>query len=126
MGGRIDVAGTAELGAALVLSFLHLKDWKSKGRGKMTGPVYLKKAKPLGRLLRDRPSLLNKLRRRFRRRLTPGEIQRREQQAHSADKKSDERTSIDRPLNHAVAYRAKLEIDRSVGIFLQHAIEIFG
>src|SRR6185312_9625577 len=41
-------------------------------------PGSWKRAKPLGGLLRDRPSLsaLNKLRSRFRRRLTPGEVQR--------------------------------------------------
>jgi hypothetical protein len=48
------------------------------------GPVYLKKAKPLDGLLRDRarPTALNKLRNRFRRRFTPGEFQRLEQRSH--------------------------------------------
>ena len=39
-------------GAALVLSFLHWKEWRERG----SGPVYLGKAKPLDRLLRDHPS----------------------------------------------------------------------
>jgi hypothetical protein len=49
------------------------------------GPVYLKKAKPLDGLLRDRPSLtaLTKLRNRFRRKFTPGEVQRLEQRSHT-------------------------------------------
>ena len=47
-------------------------------------PVYLKKARPLDGLLRDRPSLtaLSKLRNRFRPRFTPGEVQRLEQRSH--------------------------------------------
>ena len=40
------------LGAALVLSFLHWKEWRERG----SEPVYLKKAKPLDGLLRDHPS----------------------------------------------------------------------
>ena len=60
------------LGAALVLSFLHWKDWKARkpGQGAAVAPpdpievtarphphrVYLKKAKPLDGLLRDHPS----------------------------------------------------------------------
>ena len=49
------------------------------------GPVYLKKAKPLDGLLRDRPPLtaLTKLRNRFRRRFTPGDVQRLEQHSHT-------------------------------------------
>ena len=48
-------------------------------------PGWWKRAKPLDGLLRDRPSLtpLNKLRNRFRRRLTSGEIQRREQHSRT-------------------------------------------
>jgi hypothetical protein len=42
-----------------------------------------KKVKPLDGLLRDRPSLLSKLRNRFRRRLTPGEIRRLEQRSRT-------------------------------------------
>ena len=39
-------------GAALVLSFLHWKEWRERG----SEPVYLRKAKPLDGLLRDHPS----------------------------------------------------------------------
>jgi hypothetical protein len=39
-------------GAPLVLSFLHWKEWREHG----SGPVYLRKAKPLDRLLLDHPS----------------------------------------------------------------------
>jgi hypothetical protein len=48
-------------------------------------PVYLKKAKPLDGLRRDRPlpTALNKLRNRFRRRFTPGEVQRLGQRSHT-------------------------------------------
>jgi hypothetical protein len=48
-------------------------------------PVYLKKAKPLDGLRRDRPlpTALNKLRNRFRRRFTPGEVQRLGQSSHA-------------------------------------------
>ena len=42
-----------------------------------------KKAKPLGGLLRDRLSLMNKLRNRFGRRFTPGEVQRLEQRSRT-------------------------------------------
>jgi hypothetical protein len=66
-------------GAALVLSFLHWKEWKAQKQGQGDGPVW-KKAKPLGGLLLR---VLNTLRNRFRRRLTPGEIQRREQRSRT-------------------------------------------
>jgi len=44
------------LGAALVLSFLHWKEWKAQKPGQGDGLVYLMKAKPLDGLLRDHPS----------------------------------------------------------------------
>ena len=46
---------------------------------------YLKNAKPLDGLQRDRPlpTALNKLRNRFRRRFTSGEVQRLEQRSHT-------------------------------------------
>jgi hypothetical protein len=59
------------LGTALVLSFRQWKAWKAQKSGQ---GVYLK------RLLL---TALNKLRNRFRSRLTPGEIQRREQRSHT-------------------------------------------
>ena len=96
------------LGAALVLSFLHWKEWKARPTtlatargarhntssnecavssrdGTRCQDPGLKKAKPLDGLLRDRPSLtpLNKLRNRFRRKLTPGEIRRLEQRSRT-------------------------------------------
>ena len=56
-GGDIVVVGillamALLLGAALVLSFLHWKEWRER----VSEPVYLKKAKPLDGLLRDHPS----------------------------------------------------------------------
>ena len=63
--------------AALVLSYLH---WKAQ---KPQQGDHLKKAKPLDGLLLDRPSLLDKLRKLFRRRLTFGEIQRLEQRSRT-------------------------------------------
>jgi len=59
---------------ALSLSFLH---WKEHGvkLGQGDGTLHLKKAKPLG------PSLLNRLRNRFRRTLKPSEIARLEQRS---------------------------------------------
>jgi predicted aspartyl protease len=73
----ISLAMALLLGAALVLSFLHWKEWKAQKLGQ---GVCLKKAKPLGGLLL---TPLNKLRNRFRRKLTPGEIQRREQRSRT-------------------------------------------
>lgn len=48
-------------------------------------PGWWKRAKPLDGLLRDRPSLtpLTKLRNRFRRRLSPGEVQQLEQRSRT-------------------------------------------
>ena len=52
---------------------------------RMRKPGWRKRAEPLDGLLRDRPSLtaLNKLRNRFRRRLSPGEVQRLEQRSRT-------------------------------------------
>ncbi len=62
-------------GAALVLSFLHWKDWKARKQGQGAGPM----KRALTALL----TALNKLRNRFRRKLTPGEIHRLEQRSRT-------------------------------------------
>jgi hypothetical protein len=44
--------GTGRFVPVAVLSVLHWKEWREQG----SGPVYLRKAKPLDRLLLDHPS----------------------------------------------------------------------
>ena len=71
--------------AALVAIIYECIQKLARKPGRGDGPVYLKKAKPLDGLLRGHLSLtaLNKLRNRFRRGFTPGEIQRLEQHSHT-------------------------------------------
>ena len=93
-------------GVALVLSFLHWSDWKAQKAEQGNGPV-LKRAKAPGGLLL---TVLNKLQNRFRRRLTPGEIQRPANRTHvraiSRNRRRSLALSSNEPREHPTAIRA--------------------